>query len=438
MDIAYIMKRKLIITAWFVLLIFSSIFAQERAPAWEALANMPTPRFGHSAVIYQGKIWVIAGKSQVNNTLNTVDCFDLEKKEWESCPAKLIHSRFDAAAVVYQNKIFVIGGRNDRQILNSVEYYDSDAGQWKEFAPLGYPRWGASAVVYKDILFVINGITNKSIIPTPVDSVEFWDEAADTWQTSKDWQLIQARGFAQSVVMDSFVYTLGGSWFDNKLDILERFGWASGTVTLNSLQYPRVYFSAVTVKQLIYIIGGIGLNGSELLHSTIDYFSPLLNEWYTLKIPISKPRASLASVSDDTSIYVLGGIDANLKVLNSTERLTGIPFEGTPPTTIVTDDQPIAAPKDHELMMNYPNPFNSITTISFQLAHQESQVDLVIFNLRGERVRAFNLNSLSPGAHQVQWDGTDANGRPVESGIYFARLRADRFGGSVLKLSLIK
>ncbi|HEX9975232.1 MAG TPA: kelch repeat-containing protein, partial [bacterium] len=208
------MKRKLIITAWFVLLIFSSIFAQERAPAWEALANMPTPRFGHSAVIYQGKIWVIAGKSQVNNTLNTVDCFDLEKKEWESCPAKLIHSRFDAAAVVYQNKIFVIGGRNDRQILNSVEYYDSDAGQWKEFAPLGYPRWGASAVVYKDILFVINGITNKSIIPTPVDSIEFWDEAADTWQTSKDWQLIQARGFAQSVVIDSFVYTLGGSWFD--------------------------------------------------------------------------------------------------------------------------------------------------------------------------------------------------------------------------------
>jgi hypothetical protein len=125
-------------------------------------------------------------------------------------------------------------------------------------------------------------------------------------------------------------------------------------------------------------------------------------------------------------------------VLNSAERLTGIPFEGDPPTTIVTDDQPIAKPKSHELLMNYPNPFNSITTISFQLAHQETKIDLEIFNLRGERVRTFNLNSLSPGAHQVQWDGSDDNGRPVESGIYFARLHSDQFWSSVLKLSLIK
>jgi hypothetical protein len=285
---------------------------------------------------------------------------------------------------------------------------------------------------------VINGITDKSIIPSPVDSVEYWDEASNTWKKSKDWQLYQARGFAQSVVIDSFVYSLGGAWFDNKLDILERFGWTDGTDTLKSLQDPRVYFSAVKVKQLIYIIGGIGLNGSELLHNSIDYFSPFWNEWYTLKIPISKPRASLAAVSDDTSIYILGGIDANLKVLNSAERLTGIPFEGDPPTTIVTDDQPIAKPKSHELLMNYPNPFNSITTISFQLAHQETKIDLEIFNLRGERVRTFNLNSLSPGAHQVQWDGSDDNGRPVESGIYFARLHSDQFWSSVLKLSLIK
>ncbi len=437
MDITYIMKRKLIITAWLVLLIFSPIVAQERAPAWETLANMPTPRLGHSAVIYQGKIWVIAGKSQVNNTLNTVDCFDLEKKVWESSPAKLIHSRSDAAAVVYQNKIFVIGGRDDRQILNSVEYYDSAAGQWKEFAPLAYRRWGASAVVYRDKLFVINGITDKSIIPSPVDSVEYWDEASNTWKKSKDWQLYQARGFAQSVVIDSFVYTLGGYWFDNRLKFLERFSWTSGTDTLKSLQYPRVYFSAVKIKQLIYIIGGIGFDQSELLHSSIDYFSPFWNEWYTLKIPISKPRASLAAVSDDTSIYILGGIDANLKVLNSAERLTGIPLEDLP-TTIVTDDQPIAKPKSHELLMIYPNPFNSITTISFQLAHQETEIDLEIFNLRGERVRTFNLNSLSPGVHQVQWDGSDDNGRPVESGIYFARLHSDQIWSSVLKLSLIK
>lgn len=206
-----------------VLIGYSSIFAQEQDSAWETLADMPTPRLGHCAVIYQGKIWVIAGKSQLSNTLNTVDCFDLEKKEWEPCPAELNHSRFDAAAVVYKDKIFVIGGRNDRQILNSVEYYDPNQSKWIEFIPLGYPRWGASAVVYRDKLYVINGLTNKSIFPTPVDSVEFWDETTEAWQKSKDWQLNQVRGFAQSVVVDSFVYTLGGAWFDINLDIRSRF-----------------------------------------------------------------------------------------------------------------------------------------------------------------------------------------------------------------------
>ena len=432
------MRKKLKITACLVLMITSAIYSQPREPKWETLSNMPTPRFGHSAIVHDGKVWIIGGKSQINNTLNTVDCFNLEKMEWQTDSAKLSQARYDAAAVVFEDKIFVIGGRNDRQILNSVEYYDPGERRWKDFVPLGYPRWGASAVVYNDTLFVINGISNKSIIPTPVDSIEFWDAAANTWRRSKAWQLFQARGFAQSVVVDSFVYTLGGAWFDNNLDIMERFDRLGGTIVLQPLRKPRVYFSAVPIKQLIYVIGGVGLGTADGLHRSIDYYSTTWNHWDSLKIPITKPRASLAAVSDDTSIFIFGGIDENLKVLNSAERLTGIPLEGTPPTTNVTDDQTPPIPKGHELLMNYPNPFNSITTIRFQLARQEPKVYLVIFNLRGERVRTYYLGSRLSGVHQVQWDGSDDNGRSVESGIYFAQLRSDRILGGVLKLSLIK
>ena len=432
------MKRNLKILAWLALIIYSSINAQEQDSAWETLADMPTPRLGHCAVIYQGKIWVIAGKSQLNNTLNTVDCFDLETKEWEPCPAELNHSRFDAAAVVYENKIFVIGGHNDRQILNSVEYFDPYQNKWIEFIPLRYPRWGASAIVYQDKLFVLNGLMNKSNFLTPVDSVEFWDEAANVWQKSEDWQLSQARGFAQSVVVDSFVYTLGGLWFDNKLDVLERFGSTSGTDLLIPLSNPRVYFSAVKVKKLIYVIGGVGFGSSEGLHSAINYYSPDWNEWYSLEIPISKPRANLAAVSDDTSIYIFGGIDENLKILKSAERLKGIPIAVYPTTIVAADERTDSQPREHNLIKNYPNPFNAMTTISYQLTNEEHQLELAIFNIRGERIRTFQLNSLLPGFHQVQWDGRDENGRTMESGIYFAQLRSDRIIGGVLKLSLIK
>lgn len=432
------MKKKLKIIACLVLAITSAVHSQPREPKWETLANMPIPRFGHSAVLHQGKVWIIGGKSQINNTLNTVDCFDLEKMDWQTDSATLGQARFDAAAVVYQDKIFVIGGRNDRQIFNSVEYFDPVEQQWKDFAPLAYPRWGASAVVYNDTLFVINGISNKSIIPTPVDSIEFWDETASTWKRSKAWQLFQARGFAQSVVIDSFVYTLGGAWFDNNLDIMERFDRLGGTILLKPLRKPRVSFSAVPIKQLIYVIGGLGLGTPDGLHRTIDYYSTKWNVWDSLTIEISQPRASLAAVSDDTSIFIFGGIDENLHALNSAERLTGIPTEYNPATSVGIREKNISQPREHQLINNYPNPFNAITTISVQMVSEARSLELDIFNIRGERIRTFQLNSLLPGLHRVEWDGRDENGRSLESGIYFAQLRSDQFIGGVLKLSLIK
>jgi PKD repeat protein len=70
-----------------------------------------------------------------------------------------------------------------------------------------------------------------------------------------------------------------------------------------------------------------------------------------------------------------------------------------------------------------PNPFNPSTAISFSLA-QPGATELHIYNLRGERVRTLINETLSAGEHQVQWNGTDDNGRPVASGVYLFALRS--------------
>ncbi|MCD4829274.1 MAG: T9SS type A sorting domain-containing protein [Candidatus Cloacimonetes bacterium] len=72
---------------------------------------------------------------------------------------------------------------------------------------------------------------------------------------------------------------------------------------------------------------------------------------------------------------------------------------------------------------NFPNPFNPVTTIPYSLAADRT-VSITVYNILGQAVRTFDLGMRPGGHHSVTWDGTDASGCDVSSGIYFIRLRA--------------
>ncbi len=83
-------------------------------------------------------------------------------------------------------------------------------------------------------------------------------------------------------------------------------------------------------------------------------------------------------------------------------------------------------PRAYHLGQNYPNPFNPATMISYELP-TESTVDLSIYNMSGQKVRALVSGRKAGGTHQVQWDGRDERGIPVASGVYLYRLDAGTF-----------
>lgn len=72
---------------------------------------------------------------------------------------------------------------------------------------------------------------------------------------------------------------------------------------------------------------------------------------------------------------------------------------------------------------NYPNPFNPVTTIRFDLRN-ESVVRLTVYSVDGRRVRTLASGPLSEGSHFIEWDGRDASGNQVSSGVYLYRLEA--------------
>ena len=87
-----------------------------------------------------------------------------------------------------------------------------------------------------------------------------------------------------------------------------------------------------------------------------------------------------------------------------------------------------AVPMETTLLPNYPNPFNPETWIPYDLA-EDSEVEIHIYNLKGETVRQLSLGYQSAGSYRTQsraayWDGRNAVGEPVASGVYFYTLQA--------------
>ena len=93
-------------------------------------------------------------------------------------------------------------------------------------------------------------------------------------------------------------------------------------------------------------------------------------------------------------------------------------------------------PTEFVLRNNYPNPFNPSTTIRYGLP-EESNVALVIYDVRGQVVQTIASEHQSAGWYDVVWNGQTADGKAISTGIYFARLVAGEYS-QVIKMLYLK
>jgi hypothetical protein len=86
-------------------------------------------------------------------------------------------------------------------------------------------------------------------------------------------------------------------------------------------------------------------------------------------------------------------------------------------------------PEAYALAQNYPNPFNPETQIVFTIPEQ-TFTKLTVYDVLGRQVAVLVDGALSAGRHQISWEGRDANGMRVSSGMYFYQLRTPGFTAS--------
>jgi hypothetical protein len=181
-----------------------------------------------------------------------------------------------------------------------------------------------------------------------------------------------------------------------------------GTVSNRSAIGARVRVVAGGVSQIREVSGGSGYLSQDSLTLEFGLGSATVVDTIVVRWPSSLTEA-VVGVAADQMIDIVEG------------ALTGVD----------TGDPAVG-----ELILrgNFPNPFNPVTLIQFDLP-VETVVTLTVYDLSGRPVRRLLSSELEPaGRRSVPWDARDERGHRVASGVYFYRLEAE---GEMLERKMV-
>ena len=236
----------------------------------------------------------------------------------------------------------------------------------------------------------------------------------------------------------SYYHDVAGERFIVQYDGVPDF-WEVGAHTFQAVLDPSgsVLFQYLDMEgdgsiATVGIEDAAGATGLEIAHNqayVADSLAVLVVDeapWLT-QTPPSGTVPSLdtrdVTIAVDGRLADLGEYSVDVVFLSNDP---GVPEFVVPITVAVltgADDETF--PLEYALHANYPNPFNPTTVIAYDLP-EGRRVSLRVYSVSGRTVRTLADGVVQgPGRMEVTWDGSDDDGRPVASGVYFYRLEAD-------------
>ena len=102
-----------------------------------------------------------------------------------------------------------------------------------------------------------------------------------------------------------------------------------------------------------------------------------------------------------------------------------VTYNATRTVTMIVPDNPISKDKQFGLLTVFPNPFNSMINIHYDLL-KSAQVKAVIYDINGNLVAKLLDEQQDSGWHNVSWNGTDKFGNEVPGGVYISKISSGK------------
>ncbi len=194
--------------------------------------------------------------------------------------------------------------------------------------------------------------------------------------------------------------------------------------------FPLHYRANSLVQPGWHMVGSAFKSNRAVISPPEHALTPLYawdpnTETYVISDSLKAQKGYWIAVYDSCNIATDSSTALNKTGLQMLQRTT---HNMPPPPPRQSRVHATAKPERYTLQ-NFPNPFNSSTTIQYTLP-KDDHVEVKIFNLRGEWIKTLFSGEQTSGRHGLQWNGMNAFQEPVSSAIYFIRLQT----GSVAKV----
>ena len=170
---------------------------------WEEGAPVPVATAFHTAVLYNGAIYVGGGSCEIIDDLYKIKIYHPDTNKWDD---PINTPRYMFAMTVLVDKLIIVGGvvRGSETITNKL--LTLQGGQWEDYSQMPTARWWASAVSHQSMMIVMGG---RDDVKHNLGTTELLDSTTGQWFKCND--LPQPLDHLQPVIVGGLLYTLGGA-----------------------------------------------------------------------------------------------------------------------------------------------------------------------------------------------------------------------------------
>jgi hypothetical protein len=315
---------------------------------------------------------VIPWKREV---LDKVEIFDVALQKWIQVGSLNIGRAYHTATLLYDGKVLVTGGEIDSGSTNTCELYDPVNKSWRLVSPMNEIRDQHSALLID---------SNRVLVSGSGGLLQFVKKSCEVYLINENiW--IQAG--------DMFIYR-------------------HGHLMLEHLKTKKIMIIGGDIGNPFYCNDSYEFYDKDSLTSTLLLPFPTSQTLGTFNIQTNMFQTI------NNEVYIIGGheiICYPMPFVFPTKRCWV--FD----TATEVENMDYKA-EEFQLYQNFPNPFNPVTTIGYNLKEQ-SKVELKVFDILGNEVITLVDDIQQAGYHQAEFNSNNLE-KGLSSGIYLYQIKA--------------
>ena len=291
----------------------SNTVDEQHIRGWRKLKHMPqgaSARCGHGCCeIDEHRMIILGGLGVTNNVLSSGFIYDAKAKQSTPLPNRMPTARYGFSVVSNEDYMYIIGGRDDEwQAVNTVYRLSLETYEWTTMAQMGTARAGCVGVLLGYYIYIFGGTCGAEGTrgAEGLVSVERYSIVGNTWENLPDMAVARCYHCAVAALRN-VIYILGG----NRTRVVEVFDTAllewRTEARLCDMPKSRNIAAAVVLKnRYLVMIGGY----KEVVNSAgCLIYDCLINQWSSTPASINMiiARISHTAAVLDGKIIVAGG-----------------------------------------------------------------------------------------------------------------------------------